>query len=182
LGLRILKISNWSIEETYAAMTTLGHATGNDTQAAKLVADTRAGLDRIARKTARLPKLRVVIVVDRTPGTLRELTTATGGSYLAELIAIAGGQVVVPVNKNGYAALSKENLLAINPDVILDCIHESKGVLAGDPMAPWQGLPELKAVREHRVYGLDQDYVPHASQRMVQTAELFAKAIHSGIQ
>jgi iron complex transport system substrate-binding protein len=178
LGLRVLKISNWSIEETYAAIATLGHATGHDLQAARLVAATRAGLDRVARKTAHLPKLRVVLIVDRTPGTLRELTSATGGSYLAQLVEIAGGQIAVPINKNGYAGLSKENLLAINPDVILDSIHESKGVLAGDPMEAWQELPELKAVRQHRVYGMDQDYVPHASQRMVQTAELFAKLIH----
>jgi ABC-type Fe3+-hydroxamate transport system substrate-binding protein len=36
----------------------------------------------------------------------------------------------------------------------------------------------LKAVKNHRVFGVNQDYVPHASQRIVQTAELFARLIH----
>jgi ABC-type Fe3+-hydroxamate transport system substrate-binding protein len=42
-------------------------------------------------------------------------------------------------------------------------------------------MPELKAVRDHRVRDVTDDYVPHASQRIVQTAELFAKLIHPEI-
>ncbi len=180
LGLRVLKISNWSVPEVYTAMIAIGHATGNNREAERLVAATRAGLDRVARRTAHFPKPGVVLIVDRTPGTLRDLTTATPGSYLADLVSIAGGRMVVPPNKNGYATLSKENLLAIDPDVILDFIHEPGSLLAGDPMEAWQELPELKAVRGHRVYVVTQDYVVHASQRMVGTAELFQKLIHSG--
>jgi hypothetical protein len=37
-------------------------------------------------------------------------------------------------------------------------------------------------VRGHRIHGVYQDFVPHASQRIVQTAELFAKMIHPEIQ
>jgi ABC-type Fe3+-hydroxamate transport system substrate-binding protein len=39
-------------------------------------------------------------------------------------------------------------------------------------------MSELKAVRAGRVLGVNEDYVPHASQRIVQTAELFARLIH----
>ena len=43
-------------------------------------------------------------------------------------------------------------------------------------------MPELKAVRNRRVYEVNEDFVPHASQRMVLTAELFAKLIHPEIK
>jgi ABC-type Fe3+-hydroxamate transport system substrate-binding protein len=43
-------------------------------------------------------------------------------------------------------------------------------------------MPELKAVRGHRIHEVNQDFVPHASQRIVLTAELFAKMIHPEIQ
>lgn len=178
LGLRVLKISNQSIEEVYQAIMDVGRATGNETEAAKLVAQTRAGLDRVARQTAGLPKVRVVMVVDRTPGTLRDLYTATAGSYLAELIEIAGGKMALAPAPKGYAKLSKEDLLAANPDVILDLVQGPKSRFTGDPEAAWQEMPELKAVRAHHVYAVDEDFVPHASQRVVQTAELFAKLIH----
>jgi len=182
LGLRVLKTSNRSVQEVYAAMIAIGNATGNDSEAARLVATTREGLDRVARKTARLPKPRVALIVNRTPGTLRDLSTATEGSFLAELVEIAGGHVVVPPAKSGYGRLAKEDLLAIDPDIILDFIHGPKSGLAGDPKEAWREMPELKAVRGHRIHEVDQDFVPHASQRIVLTAELFAKMIHPEIQ
>jgi ABC-type Fe3+-hydroxamate transport system substrate-binding protein len=49
-------------------------------------------------------------------------------------------------------------------------------------MEAWREMPELKAVRGHRICEVNEDYVPHASQRIVQTAELFAKLVHPEIQ
>jgi iron complex transport system substrate-binding protein len=178
LGFRILTASNQSVQEVYSAMITIGRATGNEAGAARLAAATRDGLDRVARKTARLPKPRVVLIVDRTPGTLRDLYTATDGSYLAELVEIAGGRIALAAVKSGYEKLSKEDLLAADPDIILDFVQGPKSRFAGDPIEAWREMPELRAVRSHRVWSVDEDFVPHASQRMVETVTLFAKLIH----
>jgi len=182
LGLRVLKTSNRSIPEIYAAIIAIGHAAGNDGEAAALVAATRESLDRVARKTARLPKPRVMLIVNRTPGTLRDLVTATEGSFLAELVETAGGHIVAPPAKSGYGRLAKEDLLALDPDIILDFIHGPQSRLAGDPVEAWSQMPELKAVLGHRIHGVNQDFVPHASQRIAQTAELFAKLIHPEVE
>lgn len=182
LGLRVLETSNRSVGEIYASILAIGHATGNDREAAKLVAATREGLDRVARKTAGESKPRVVMIVDRTPGTLRDLYAATDGSYLAELVKIAGGRIPLVPAARGYTRLKKEDLLAADPDIILDFVHNPQSRLAGDPMEAWRELPELKAVRTGRVVPVNEDFVPHASQRIVQTAELFARLIHPEAQ
>jgi iron complex transport system substrate-binding protein len=178
LGLRVLKTANSSIQEIYDSIQAIGRATGHEREATALVASTREGLDRVARRTATLPKPKIALIVDRTPGTLRDLYTATKGSYFAELVEIAGGHLALPPARTGYARLSKEDLLAANPDVILDFVHGPKSRFAGDPMEAWKEMPELKAVRTHRVHSVMEDYVPHASQRILQTAELFARLIH----
>jgi ABC-type Fe3+-hydroxamate transport system substrate-binding protein len=136
----------------------------------------------LQRRLAGAPKLRVVVVVDRAVGTLRNLVAATGGSYFAEVVRIAGGELVTPPAKDGYVNLNKEDLLAQNPDVILDFTHGQKGQLAGDPLEAWREMPELKAVRARRVYEVDEDYVPHASQRVTQTAALFARLLHPEVK
>jgi len=181
LGLRVLKTSNRSIAEVYSSVIAIGHASGNEAEAVRLVALMRQGLDRVARKTSGHARPRVVLVVDRTPGTLRDLYTATDGSFLAELVGIAGGRIAVPPVESGYTKLRKEDLLASDPDIILDFVHGPKSRFAGDPLEAWREMPELKAVRTKRIEGLNQDYVAHASQRMVQTAELFARLIHPEI-
>lgn len=180
LGLRILSVPDHSIDQVYAALAALGRATHREDNAQKLMDATRDGLGRVAQKSAAFKGARpsVVMIVDRTPGTLRELYAATADGYFAELVDIAGGRMAVPAAKDGYAKLSKEDLLAINPDIIFDFIHGATGRFSADPLEPWSEMPELKAVRAHRVYGVNEDYVPHASQRMVQTAELFARLIH----
>jgi iron complex transport system substrate-binding protein len=187
LGFRTLKTSNRTIAEVYEAMMTIGRAIGREKEAAALVATTREGIDRVARRVAAITKPgaakpRIAMIVDRTPGTLRDLYAATKGTYLAELIEIAGGQMALPPVPTGYEQLRHEDLLAANPDIILDFIQGPQSRFAGNPIEAWQEMPELKAVRTKRVYGVNEDYVPHASQRLVLTVELFARLIHPEIK
>jgi iron complex transport system substrate-binding protein len=182
LGLSTLVVPNGSIDDVYRSIGLLGRTTGHPAEARKLEEQTRAGLQRVARRVAAAPKPTVALIVSRTPGTLQDLYTATRGGYLAELIEIAGGKIVAPEAANGYGKLSKEDLLAQNPAVIIDVIHDQrrdpKSRFSGDPVDAWREMPELKAVRANRVYGPTDDFIPHASQRIVLTAELFARLIH----
>jgi iron complex transport system substrate-binding protein len=182
LKLPILKASNRSLDEVFSSILAIGHATGNDREAEQLAASTRQGLDRVARKTAGAAKPRIVLIVDRTPGTLRDLYSATDGSFLAELVGIAGGRMAMPPAKTGYTKLVKEDLLASNPDIIIEFIQGPKSRFSGDPLDAWKEMPELKALRTHQIHDVNEDFVPHASQRMVQTAELFARIIHPEIK
>ena len=92
LGLRVIVLADHTVKDVYAAITALGHVTGHEEAAAKLAAATRTELLRISQRTAALPKPKVVLIVERTPGTLRDLYTATEGAFLAELVTIAGGR------------------------------------------------------------------------------------------
>jgi hypothetical protein len=49
-------------------------------------------------------------------------------------------------------------------------------------MEAWGDMAELKAVRAHHVFGVNEEFVPHASQRIVQTAALFSRLIHPEAQ
>ena len=182
LGLHVIDVPDRNVADIYSAIETLGRATGRESAAAKLVAETRRSLAEVERKLTGAPRLRVVLVVDRAVGTLRNLVAATGGSYFAEVVRISGGELATPPAKEGYVNLNKEDLLAQNPDVILDFTHGQKGQFAGDPLEAWREMPELKAVRTHRVYEVDEDYVPHASQRVTETAALFARLLHPEIK
>jgi iron complex transport system substrate-binding protein len=181
LGLPTLVVSDDKVEDVFTAIATLGHATGCEAQAERLAASTRAALKRISQTTTAQPKPAVVLIVDRSPGTLRGLVAATVDSFLGELVAVAGGRIVTPPLRGAYGHINKEDLLSLDPDVILDFVHGRAGpdLPPDNQTSAWQGLPELKAVRQRLVYAVNEEYVPHASQRMVQTAELFARLIHN---
>jgi len=76
--------------------------------------------------------------------------------------------------------ISKETLVEWNPEFVLDMAHGSRGKSVEELLAPWRQLPELKAVGAGRVIEVREDAVPHASQRIGETAELFLKLFGGG--
>ena len=178
LGLRTLVVPTRTLANVFEAMNLLGQATGHESQARELAGQVHSKLDAVRLKTSPLPRRRVLLVVDRTPGTLRDLYVATQGSYLAELIEIAGGECVAAPQPAGYSKISKEAVVALAPDLIMDFVHGSTNRLGEDPVAVWGDLSLLRAVRERQVYPVRNEFVPHASQFVADTAELFAHIIH----
>jgi iron complex transport system substrate-binding protein len=178
LNIRTQAIPSRTLEDLFEAMNRIGQATGHPAQARELAAQVRSKLDAVRLRTGRLPRRRVLLVVDRTPGTLRDLYVATQGSFLADLVDIAGGQCVAAPEPGGYSKISKEAVVALAPDLIIDFVHGSTTRMGEDPIAVWGDLSTLRAVRERHVYPVRNEFLPHASQFVVDTAGLFAHIIH----
>ncbi len=178
LGLRTLIVPDRSLADSLMSIEEIGRATGNAAEAEKLVRQTKSSLDHIRSITKPLPRRTVLFVVDRTPGTLRDLYVATGGSFLAELVEIAGGRLVGDVSRTGYVKIGKDAVLTLNPEVVFDMAHGSSGRLGEDSEAIWEELPELRAVRERRVYAIRDELVVHGSQFVAHSAELLASLLH----
>lgn len=178
LGIHIVAAPTRTLDDTFRAIEVIGRATGHETQARELEARVRLRLDAVRHRTSRLSRRRVLMVVDRTPGTLRDLYVATPGSFLADLIEIAGGLCITAPVPIGYSKINKEAVLALAPDLIIDFVHGSTSRLGEDPYSVWRDLSELKAVRERQVYPLRNEFLPHSSQFVADTAELLARIIH----
>ena len=178
LGIHTEIVEGQTVDDAFHAMTALGKATGNERQAADLAARTRAQLETVRRRAAMLPHPSVLVIVDRTPGTLRDLYAVTPGSFLAELIEIAGGRLIVGSTRAGYGRISKETVLAENPDIILDVMPASQSSTGPHPESAWSELPEINAVRQGQVHVVREEFVPHDSQMIGRTAALFARLLH----
>jgi len=178
LGLRTLAVPSRTLNDVFEAMNLLGQVTDHSAQARELAAHVHSKLDAIRLRTSHLQRRRVLLVVDRTPGTLRDLYVATQGSFLAELIDIAGGRCVAAAEPAGYSKISKEAVVALAPELIIDFVHGSETRLGEDPVAVWGDLSLLRAVQERQVYPVRNEFLPHASQFVIDTAELFAHIIH----
>ena len=178
LGLRSVVTPSRTLSDVFASIEEIGRAVGNETQAGDLVRSTRARLAEVRKETSKLPRRSVLFVVDRTPGTLRDLYVATEGTFLEELVSIAGGKSVAAPAKSGYGKISKEAVLTLNPEIIIDMVHGSKGKFGEHPEMVWQDLPELLAVRQRQIYPVREEFIPHASQFVADSARLLARLIH----
>jgi iron complex transport system substrate-binding protein len=178
LGVRSLFLKSVTLAEIFASIVEIGRATGHEQEAADLAAKTQTEIDGVRKAVADRPHPSVLCVVDRVPGTIRDLYTATRGSYLDELITIAGGDSIAPVADRGYGKINKEAVLTLNPEVIIDMVQGSKGKFGEDPIAVWNELGEVRAVRDKRIYSMTDPSVIHPSQFVGNTARVFARALH----
>jgi iron complex transport system substrate-binding protein len=148
----------------------VGERTGHAAQARRLLASIDA---QIAAVRARLEGVRprsVVMLVGHQP------TVAVGhGSYLDDLLRLAGGDNIADVVPQGWPHLSLEYIIAMRPEVILD---GQMGSDASTPVGFWSRYPEIPAVHERRVFGYPQDPVLHPGPRVGQTLEILARLIH----
>jgi iron complex transport system substrate-binding protein len=178
LGVRTVTVPSYTVEDALAGIEQIGAVTGREEAARRLAAEVRAKLEDVRGRTRTLPRLRVLCIVDRVPGTLRGLYTATRGSFFAELIEIAGGESIAPPASNGFGQISKEAVVSLNPDIIFDMLQSGEGKLAENTQEVWRELGSVRAVREGRVYRLNDESMLHPSQFVGDTARKFAELIH----
>src|SRR5947209_7011360 len=158
LGVRTLAVPSNTLDDALKAIELVGEATGDREAAHKLDAETRAEIDSVRRATQSLPRRRVLCVVDRVQGTLRDIYTAAPGSFIAQAIEAAGGETVSPPAATGWGKLQKEAVVSLDPEVIIDLMmHKEGGRFDEDTLAVWGELPTLRAVREGRVYAVPDE-------------------------
>src|ERR1044072_7091454 len=178
LGVRSLFVKSQTLADIMASMREIGRGTGHEQEATNLVAKTQVEIEAVRKAVGNRPHPRVLCVVDRVPGTIRDLYTAPKGSYLDELISIAAGESIAPEAEHGYGKINKEAVLTLNPEVIIDMVQSSKGNFGEDPVAVWNELGEVRAVRDKRIYSITDPSVIHPSQFVGHTAQVFARALH----
>lgn len=178
LGVRSLFLNSNTLSDVYTSIERVGKFSGHEREAAELLSKTKSEIESVRKVVADRQRFRVLCVVDRVPGTIRELYTATRGSYLDELIAIAGGDSIAPAAEHGWGKITKEAAVSLNPEVIIDMIQSSKGNFGEDPVAVWQELSDVRAVQNRRIYPIRDDMAIHPSQFVAHTAQVFARVIH----
>lgn len=171
------------MERTLANIRLVGARAGAPDRAARLVADIRARLDAVRRRTAGLPRRSLLFIVGRSPGRLEGIIAVGKGSYLNELIEIAGGVNALASNAMAYPKISVEGVLALNPDAIVDMgdMADTANVTEEhkrEVVALWRRYATLKAVKAGRVYAVASDIFMVPGPRMAETAEEFDKMLH----
>jgi iron complex transport system substrate-binding protein len=183
LKLNLLEVDDATIAGIYDTVRAIGLAAGARVQAENLCEQIRSGLESVRARTARLPRRRVAFFVGRTPGRIEDLIAAGGSTYLDELIEIAGGENIFRDAHGAYAKVSLEELLARDPDVIIDMGEMAQTVGITDQqkravVALWKRYPGLKAVRNNRVFAVASDIFVVPGPRVTLAARQIAAMLH----
>lgn len=183
LGVRTEELNQDSVKGILESIRTIGSVTHREKESERLAARLRTELDAIQAGVRGKKPTSVVFVVDRTPGTLQGMFGAGPGSYLDELLTIAGGRNVLAGVAALYPKLSLEQILSADPEVIIDMGDYSHGRAVttssqAEKLKLWSKYGVLQAVRNRRVYDVSADHFVVPGPRMVNAAREFKKLLH----
>lgn len=150
----------------------LGKAVGADGDG--LARSIQDKLDALKAKTATAPKLKVFDEEDASD--LTKLYTVGPGSFLNDLITLAGGTNVAAAAKTAYPTISAEEVIRADPDVIV--LDDAAFGTTVDSIAKRPGWSALSAVKNQRVYPLDANLMSRPGPRVAEAAETLARLVH----
>ncbi len=179
LGVAVAEVDTGDLSKNLETIRQIGRAAGVDAAAEKLAGRIRADLDAIRRAHAAKLKRTVFFIVGRTPGRLEGIVAVGSGSYLNELIEVAGGKNVLADGTIPYPKIALETVVRLRPDVIIDMgeMADTTGVTEERKRSVerlWTSRSEIRS----RVYAVASDIYVVPGPRMVDAAREIARMLH----
>jgi len=156
-----------TLEDILLALEKIGQATGRTEEAKEVVGDIKAEIKRISQLVSGFTRPQVFLVIAYQP-----LTAAGKGTYLDELIQLAGGKNILSEKEKGYPKVSMEEVVRRGPEIILSA------TFGGETLEFWQRYGSIPAVKSDRIYNLESDLVVHPGPRVAEALEILARFIH----
>ncbi len=177
LGLTVYSARvNTGLDDIFTDLLDLGVLTGRAPEAEALVAGLKGRVEAVTSKTAGLTERPVVFYeIDATEPS--KPWTSGPGSFMAQLIGMAGGANAGDIAADQYAQLSLEQLVAQDPAIII-LGSATYGGQTPELVAARTGWETLAAVENGAVYTFDDNLVSRPGPRVVDGLELLAALIH----
>lgn len=164
-----------SVEDVLVHIQTLGRMLGRTQAANALAADMRKRIGEIQRLTEHLPRPRLLYVLNTTP-----LITVGPGSFIHQLIGLAGGTNVAAGAGTAYPKLSLEAVLKEDPELLLFPVGAAEGVPESEQQQ-WERWTTLSAVQHRRFHHISSNLLNRPGPRLVNGLEELARILHPEI-
>jgi iron complex transport system substrate-binding protein len=172
---RVVSLEPSSLDDVFANVVTFGELTGTSDRARDVVTSLRARVASLSAHVAGRAKPRTLVLEWTDP-------PMSGGHWTPGLVELAGGEPILANPGANSKVIAWDAILTEKPDVVLvapcgfglDAAMQAIVELEGVPA--WQ---QLLSDESTRIYAIDGNaYVNRPGPRLVDTAELFASAIH----
>jgi len=178
--LAVVSLELGDLESIFREAEKLGRIIGAEPEADLLCAEMRYRLAQVRAAVSRQRPVSVLLVTGREPGSLNDISAVGPGSFLHDLVEVAGGRNVFSDLGSSGAVVNKEAVLERAPEVVVELRGEGGDTAAREAEARrlWGSLASLPAVRNGRVHVVEATYALIPGPRVVLLAEKLASLLH----
>lgn len=181
VGIQVVDFTPNSIDAVFESIITTGELTNRVEEARQVVEELEAEKELIVSAVKDLPKVPVFYQVWDEP-----LQTAGPGSFIHELIQLAGGENIAGDTDSEYPMYSVEALVEKNPEIYFMPPHVSNFEEMTEEVAETYregvrnrpGYDQIKAIKENRIELMEPNIASRPGVRIIRGLRMFAEAIH----
>ncbi len=170
-GITVLGFEPESIEEIINVIERMGTLTGKSIEAQELAESMASKKEELVGKVENFEKKKVFYEIWHEP-----LMAAGAGSFVDQLIILAGGENIAADSESEYPQFDLEQLIERNPEVYLTANDLPEKTAESIGQRP--GYEELDAVKNGQIYLLDGNLMSRPGPRIIEALELLVEAIH----
>ena len=172
-GLLVLVVDPQTTVDVARTAILVGRAVGSDGET--MARDIQKRVDDVRSKTSSAgSKPRVYHEIDASDPT--KIFTVGPGSYIHDLIEIAGGQNIAARATSAYPQLSAEEILRGDPEIIVLAAAEYSA--KPDQVAARSGWAAINAVKNNRIVSIAPNLINRPGPRVGEAAEAYARLVH----
>ncbi|MBI5034090.1 MAG: cobalamin-binding protein [Chloroflexi bacterium] len=175
LTVLVVGSTKMTFDAVAADITVVAKATGTEAQAKPVIDAMKSKVDALKSKLANAKtKPRVYWELDATDPA--KPFTPGPGSFVDDLITLAGGVNVAADVKTPYAQINAEQIIAANPDIII--LSDFAYGITVESVKARKGWSVINAIKNDKVFPIDDNLVSRPGPRLVDGLEAAAKLIH----
>lgn len=168
LHLPVLVLEPRGLDSIAAEIELLGRAAGTETAAAAAAAEFRTRVAVLQREYSDKRRVTLFYQVWHAP-----LMTVGGRQVISEVIDLCGGANIFARLTELVATVSRESVLAADPEVIATAAEQP----AAEALGEWRRWPQMRAVRNGNLLVLPADDISRATPRLLNGAERLCREL-----
>jgi iron complex transport system substrate-binding protein len=170
LGVRVYVVDPKAYDGAIATIENVGKLAGSDAGAAQVTDEMTAAQMEVQTAVGDLEKATTFLEIYSKP-----LMTAGAGTFIDDMITIAGGENIGATAGSGFPNFSTEVLAKDDPAVY---IADSGSMSEPGDIESRAGFADLTAVRDGRVYVIDDNLIARPGPRLAEGLRTLAEMIH----
>ncbi|MDR1395509.1 MAG: ABC transporter substrate-binding protein [Deltaproteobacteria bacterium] len=178
LGLPVISLDTGTLEGFREGVSRLGASFGRTREAGRILSlldRSIADAQKAARGRSRPRVLFSVMHNYEGLGYITEINAVGRDGFYDRIISLAGADNVCP-GRLAFPRLSREAIIFLNPDIIVDIILDTKDLEA--VRADWSTLSSVKAVQNGQIHFLTQQSDTVPGPRIYQTIDRLSAIFH----
>jgi len=172
LKIPVFILADNNVEGIFVHIQTLGRIVGHWSKADTVAMQLRQQVAVIQRRIKGKAPVRMLYVLNSQP-----LITVGPGSFIDQVIQMAGGANVAAKSATPYPRLSMEAVLQEDPEALVFPVGKAEGISESEQQT-WRQWLTMTAVKQGRLHQISADWLNRPGPRIARGLEALAEILH----